>query len=289
MGGSDPVPLSIRMDVWLETVQALLKTLDVQHVSLMSHSAGTMYAFNTLYRMRDILDPQRPYVAMIAPWVHNEHSHQLLWNLASKIPAGLFSSWNGIVRVINTHVAPSVGWSSGIFSSAASMFRAESGAGDASNLTPGETYGVSEEVGECIEKLQRKWSLAESTTAGNEEALLCLKKTTESDTGTGSGAYWGVCEDYEEYVRQLAKQEQERRSTHEVTSKLRIDTFFAESDVMIGKEGQQYFEQCWEQDGVADVMSFSSTVLPQTDHDSALADLKKGALKQVFEHIAGQS
>ncbi|KAK4547187.1 hypothetical protein LTR36_001408 [Oleoguttula mirabilis] len=275
MGGSTPVPLNIRIDVWLETVPAFLSALGVQHVSLLSHSAGTMYAFNTIYQLRDILDPRRPYLAIIAPWVHNEHSHVTLLTLASKIPAGLFSSWNGIVRLVQTRVAPTASWSGGILSSAANLFRAETGTIHSAELSPGDKYGVSEEVGECIDKLQLNWLLAESTTAGNDEALLCLKK---------AGANWGVCEDYEDYVRRLA--EQERRLKHEGTANLKIDTFFAASDVMIGQGGQQYFERCWREGEVADAIDFGSTILPETDHDSALADLKKGALKQVFERIA---
>lgn len=65
MGGSTPVPLSIRMKVWLETVPALLKEVDVQHISLLCHSAGTIYGLNTIYYLRHILDPERPYTAMI--------------------------------------------------------------------------------------------------------------------------------------------------------------------------------------------------------------------------------
>ena len=65
MGGSTPVPSAVRMRVWLEAVPALLKNLNVQHVSLLCHSAGTIYGLNTLYYLRDILDPERPYVALI--------------------------------------------------------------------------------------------------------------------------------------------------------------------------------------------------------------------------------
>lgn len=65
MGGSTPVPLKDRMSVWLETVPAFLKHLDIKYVNLLSHSAGTLYCLNTLYYLRDILDPDRPYVAMI--------------------------------------------------------------------------------------------------------------------------------------------------------------------------------------------------------------------------------
>jgi pimeloyl-ACP methyl ester carboxylesterase len=65
MGGSTPVALDQRIEVWLEIVPALLKHLDIQRVSLMCHSAGTIYLLNTLYRFPEILDPKAPFVALI--------------------------------------------------------------------------------------------------------------------------------------------------------------------------------------------------------------------------------
>ena len=71
MGGSTPVTLDLRMKVWLETVPALLDKVGVQHVSLITHSAGAVYTFNTLFHLRGILDPKAPYVAFMgtfSPW-----------------------------------------------------------------------------------------------------------------------------------------------------------------------------------------------------------------------------
>lgn len=276
MGGSTQVPLNIRVKVWLETVPALLAALEVKNVSLVSHSAGTIYAMNTMYLQRDILDPQHPYVAFIAPWVQNEHSQATLMKLASAVPASWIDSWDRVNRFIAGNVVPPVAWSGGILSSVSSMF--QSGAGDSGDVTPGERYGVSEEVGKCIEKLQMKWCLAESSTAGNEEALLTLKK--------GGAGNWGICEDYEGFVQVCTQQEQQQRGAHPNPPKLQVQTYFAQSDVMIGEGGRQYFEQCWKQDGVAEAMEFDSVVMAGTNHDSALVDLKKGALRPVFERVA---
>ena len=65
MGGSTSVPLNIRMQVWLETVPALLQKVNVQQVSLVTHSAGGIYTLNTLAQLRSILDPKSPYVALL--------------------------------------------------------------------------------------------------------------------------------------------------------------------------------------------------------------------------------
>lgn len=58
MGGSTPVPLNMRVKVWLEMVAAVLQRLNVQHIDLLlSHSAGTIYSLNTLYTHRNFLNP----------------------------------------------------------------------------------------------------------------------------------------------------------------------------------------------------------------------------------------
>ena len=68
------MPLEDRIKVWLETVPALLKHLNVEHVSLLCHSAGTIYCLNTLYYLRDILHPEHPYVAMIGKSRRSRHN-----------------------------------------------------------------------------------------------------------------------------------------------------------------------------------------------------------------------
>jgi pimeloyl-ACP methyl ester carboxylesterase len=55
----------MRMPVWLETVPALLRAVQVKHVALVTHSAGTMYTLNTLLQHRGILDAKTPYVAYL--------------------------------------------------------------------------------------------------------------------------------------------------------------------------------------------------------------------------------
>lgn len=46
-----------RVDTWLEIVPAVLEELGVKHVALMSHSAGTFYAFNTAVRLPHLMYP----------------------------------------------------------------------------------------------------------------------------------------------------------------------------------------------------------------------------------------
>lgn len=65
MGGSTPVALNIRVQVWLETVPILLQKVGVKQVSIVTHSAGGVYTFNTLAKLRYVLDPKAPYVALL--------------------------------------------------------------------------------------------------------------------------------------------------------------------------------------------------------------------------------
>ena len=82
MGGTESVPLESRLQAWLgekyhsdrslvlillfaDIVPALLKELDIAHVALLSHSAGTIYLFNTLLTYRHILHPVRPLVVFL--------------------------------------------------------------------------------------------------------------------------------------------------------------------------------------------------------------------------------
>lgn len=65
MGRSTDVALERRISVWVELVPRLLQHLGIRHVSLVSHSAGTMYLFNTLHHCRDVLHPERPFVALL--------------------------------------------------------------------------------------------------------------------------------------------------------------------------------------------------------------------------------
>jgi pimeloyl-ACP methyl ester carboxylesterase len=64
-GGSTPVPLDQRVNTWLEIVPAVLEKLEVKYVALMSHSAGTFYAFNTAVMLPHLLYPGRGFMACL--------------------------------------------------------------------------------------------------------------------------------------------------------------------------------------------------------------------------------
>lgn len=142
-------------------------------------------------------------------------------------------------------------------------------------FTFADKYGTTEELGKEIERLKMFYIFQEDTTGVNEDARLCLKK--------GGPGLWGACEDYAECIRNFIKPEQDRAQSRPNQVRLKIHAYFASSDVMIGKHGQEYFEQIWRQPGVEDFVDFESTTLDKTNHDSVVLDPKNGALESVFK------
>lgn len=55
---------------------------------------------------------------------------------------------------------------------------------------------------------------------------------------------------------------------------------------MIGMRGQEFFEQCWQQNGLKESVDFVTRTYPEANHDSLVIDYQDGALRDVFKRIA---
>lgn len=281
MGGSTNVPLANRMDTWLRIVPALMRHLHVDHFHCFAHSAGTAYLLNTLYDQRGgLLNSKPTYVALMAPWVHNEHSEAALMTWASKLPCGMLDSWSGLMKFINNQVAPSISWSGGAIFSVSSIFQPTStqDQSDASDSAMAKLLGTTNEIAKGAEKLQGKYYFAEDTTAANEDAKLCLKM--------GGQQLWGTCEDYPEFFRLLVEKEKERKQANPNNPGLTFRTFYAGSDIMIGKGGQKYFEDCWSQEGMPGPIDYKSIELSERNHETVMIHGDGSALPSIFADIA---
>jgi hypothetical protein len=172
-GGSTAVPLHKRVQTWLEIVPAVLQYLEVDHVALLSHSAGTIYAFNTAVKLSHLLYPGRPFMACLgmycllhhylmfyssrkrdtdternlAPWVHPSHSSAPLMQVVDKLPTSWIGNFHHMHSFVGNWVAPSITFSS------AKMGVKPSLSGEESQKWYGMTAVVWDEVG----KLQMKW------------------------------------------------------------------------------------------------------------------------------------
>ncbi|KAJ5543499.1 hypothetical protein N7535_005923 [Penicillium sp. DV-2018c] len=257
MGNSTDVALAQRVSAWIETVPRLLAHLNIQHVSLASHSAGTIYLLNTLYHCRDILRPDKPMATLLAPWVDPAKSGITTMKMAQYIPTPAFKLWHHIPRLFLQEGSP-IAMSGAAVAKFSANLPSKSNDNQAKNRRYiAEKYALTVDQQKEIDSAMMQAMFQEDTVGSNSEALQCLRK--EANT-------WGNCEDYEVFVRELVEVERARDGPP-----LRVKVFFGESDSMIGKKGQDYFEETWGQTRGGDlggVVEFESTTVAGTDHDS---------------------
>jgi hypothetical protein len=303
MGHSTDVPLAQRVTTWIELVPRLLAHLQIEHVALASHSAGTIYLLNTLIRCRDILDPNRPLVALVgmvfipsmntasgwstrnnsttAPWVDPAYSHVTTMKMAQSLPVGVFGLWHHIPKVVMASGA-AFNQISNWLPSSSGLGAAESPPLQRNRQRIEREYGLPVELQNELQTVHFKSMFGENTVGADSEALCCLRK--------GPAGLWGDCDDYALFVRKLSELERSRRADqgNSECQKLRISVYFAETDDMIGKKGQTYMEDCWKGsggDGFEDVMDFTTTTVSETDHDSVVQSVE--VLEQIFLGAGG--
>lgn len=283
MGGSTKVDVSQRLAVWLETVPVLLKELKVEHVSIMSHSCGVIYTFNTIYTYPEILLPSNPSLHVLTPWVHPKHSGVTMLKASSLLPAPIINQFNSVLSFAMNTVAPSISFSSGLLASATSALSSSSHTRDPSDQTDRPKHAqddlcreylglsASDTAARMKEMMSRLFK--EDTTGANGEVLLCLKKPAAGP--------WRACEDYEKFPSELEARLIERRRQNEMRESsgdpapqqgkplLRINVYWAESDMLVGKKGEQYFDECFKQySGDQGNLSYHSETIQDTDHDT---------------------
>jgi hypothetical protein len=204
-----------------------------------------------------------------------EHSGCGLMNAASMLPQSVFSYWSNVAGFMNSS-AQSAGAISSVFTTKKPQMD-EAGLPRTSGA-----YGTTKAVETEVDKLIAEYLFnQESMKGGNEEALLLLKKDPSIS--------WGACEDYVAYTKTLNRREKERQTAGGERAKLKVRLYFAESDVMIGKKGQKFFEECWRSNGDSDMIDLESSEMPGTNHDSVLVDFEKGALERIFKEIKALS
>ena len=155
---------------------------------------------------------------------------------------------------VNAAIAPPVAASSTVFSAVRnpimSAFSRKSAIDPAQfEAKKASAYGLDEKEREALNKVIFEKIMSENRAGVNDEALLCLKK----GKGKEPAPSWRAAEDYEGFVKGLAKREKERAEQRRredgqlepSASKLKVDITFSESDIMIGKGGEKYFRNCW--------------------------------------------
>ena len=188
-------------------------------------------------------------------------------------------NWNQVNKFFATSLIPMKARSSGVFGDIISSigFGGKRVDDAAERTLIKKYYGVTKEVQDAVDQLQDDYAWAEETVGANDESILCLKKA-------GPGL-WGACEDYATFVRELASRERERRDRGlNKEHNLKVHAFFAESDMMIGKKGQLYFEECWSKDITAGAVDFEAVTTTNTSHES-ICDAQRGVLERIFDEV----
>lgn len=190
--------------------------------------------------------------------------------------------WDNLSGFVATKILPSFAASGGLMESVASSSgilgaskakkEKEEDDDDAKSM---ELYGMTCAQKKEVSQLGLKFMFAEETSGANDEALLCLRKGTEADVG------WGVCEDYATFIPKLAEKWKGTSDNGENAPKLKMQAYFASSDVMSGEGGQKYFQQCWENGKCGDAIEFVGTVVEDTSHDT-IGFPEKGVLERVL-------
>jgi hypothetical protein len=320
MGGSTMIDVSLRLRIWLETVPALLRTINAQHVSIAAHSCGAIYALNTIYELPWILPPSNRKLYLFSPWVSTEHSGLSMLSITSYLPSPLINNFDSVVRSVNSIMTPALGFSSVVSSAVSAPFTADQEIGSlAGNRNPKpkprherdevcrEYCGVSAAENSARSKETMQAMFKESTRGANHEALLSLRK------GVAGG--WGACDDYTTYPDALeAKMRELYQETRPGTSleanrnnmaspnvPFVIKTFWAEKDNMIDRKSVEYFERCFERFSEANGGSnsnpgnaeepkglrYESEVVSETTHDTVCLPQYE-ALPRALEDILGR-
>jgi pimeloyl-ACP methyl ester carboxylesterase len=277
IGGTQAVPLDQRIATWLDMVPALLDHVNIKHVHLASHSAGTIFVLNTLLHLRHLLYPNRPYVALFAPWVPPSISGK--WGMATvgMLPPSWIGKWHHIAKFINNNVAPAL-VASGLPITKSS--RAPVNSVSESNATAIDTARTAHEEQlwkKASESVMTKFIFAEEVEGASHEALLCLQKCCVK---------WGDWTTLDEAVSRIAINEKPRLEDQAGAEqrKLKIQIFFAEDDELVGKGGQAYLENSFATVDAKQYLDFHGEVVPGTDHGEVLAP-SRGPIEQVMREI----
>ncbi|KAF7712321.1 Alpha/beta hydrolase fold-1 domain-containing protein [Penicillium ucsense] len=276
LGGSTPVALTQRIPVWLEMVPVLLQHLEVETVTLVAHSSGVIYLFNTLYHLPQVVAAPAPTVYLISPWVHPSKSGAKLLTIFSAMPAGLVSGWNKMTSFLVNRLMPSSAPTSKEKSHPKKHAKGADVAGSdslADGATLFETCGLTPATKQPTRDYFVKMFFEEDTSGVAEEAKLGLKTN-------GTQVSWGVCDDYEEFAGKLAQ----NVAKDARLSSLRVAAYFGDKDGYVGKGGVQYFRKVWETS--ASVIFAEIYEIPRMNHDD-LALPEHGVLGRIFDVASG--
>jgi pimeloyl-ACP methyl ester carboxylesterase len=286
-GGTDPTAANDTMKIWrggsntvdnivisrvyifkIEIIPALLRHLRIQYVSIGCHSGGTVFALDLMLHHPEILHPQRPYLAIGAPWILPKHTGSAGLSIIGALPTNVINQTDKLARLINNHVGPVIGVSFGLAYNLIAKFIPLQQDGRESESAESEGADFEERIRPHI--IERIY--AEGVNGISREAVLFMQKGTTS---------WGDWGDYDTGVLRFAK------NSSSLTKKIKVDVFYAENDSLIGAnsgKGPRWFNRCWDATFCGDVFEYQSINVKGADHNG-IWDLKWGTMEKVFSRI----
>ncbi|OAA64722.1 interferon-induced GTP-binding protein mx2 [Niveomyces insectorum RCEF 264] len=276
-GGTDVVDVKDAMRLWLEAVPALLRHLNIKHVSLGCQSGGTVYALDLLLHHPELLHPDRPYLAIGAPWIRPVHTTATLMAIVQTFPVPVLRQTDKLGRLIVGHIGPKLGYCFGLSQAVvAKLIPVKPAAVDAdANDDSGWAVAGQMEDDNWQRILARAYD--ESVHGLSSEAVLLMQKAEGAAPSAGHSG-WGDWGDYDALVPRLAA------ALRGAGRHLRVDVFYAEKDILIGDsgtKGPQWFDQCWSKPEYGDVIAYQTTTVKGADHDW-IYNLRWGAIQKVL-------
>ncbi|TWU72037.1 hypothetical protein ED733_001494 [Metarhizium rileyi] len=261
-----------RIAFWTDAVMALLKHLDIPHVSIGTQSGGTVYALDLVLHHPEILHPERPYVGIGAPWIHPSQSGSLAMSITQSLPKALIAQTGKLASLVATVSAPMVSTSFGISDFLIGLVGAES---------PAEQAAASEAdrqvlFEDALQPRMIKFVYRESVHGLSQDAIVLMKRIE-------SGSGWSDWGDYDTLVPRLADVLRCRGQ------RLVVEVFLGETDFMVGdagSKGPEWFNQCWKAVSDADdsPIDYSCTVVKGSDHNTTW-NLRWGIPERVFRRL----
>ncbi|KAF2687376.1 hypothetical protein K458DRAFT_296874 [Lentithecium fluviatile CBS 122367] len=263
IGGSDPVDLHKRIDMWLEIVPQLLAHLNISHISLAGYSGGVVYALSTMLTYPNLLHPTKPHACLFSPWVHQSHTDISALHAANFVPSMLISKCKSedptafcdknISRLEKTAV---------VIKHAKQALRNKKPkpvlpvppvppVQPATHTEPKPEPQSNPEgllgrdmkdhrITSKIRKLATSYLLAERIDGISADAQLFLKRP-----GTISwSSPRGIWSDLDDFVPLLMKVI-EREKDAEESRYWMIHVSYAKNDDMVGEKGRIWFDSCW--------------------------------------------
>ncbi|KAF2230349.1 hypothetical protein EV356DRAFT_509172 [Viridothelium virens] len=269
IGKTDSVPAERLLEVWRDAIPALLAHLRIKHVSLACHSGGTVFGLDFAVHHPHLLLPSRPYIAIAGPWVHSSQSGKLLWSLASSLPRSLIAQTGTLATFVNSTLGPALGVSAAVSGGVAQLWPQAKKSTGREGADVAFEEGVRERVAERV--------FAGGVRGLGQETQVLLRNGVEKDGWSDWGDFDVLAPRLAEAVREVGG-----------ADRLKVDVFFAESDIMIGdagKKGNRWFEACWRD---VDGVEFASETVKGSDHDGVW-DLRWDVMEKVFKTMTGEA